>query len=114
MDLDIFAGARIEIIMAALYIQMFEEMLQKHAAEFVPFAEIHQLYQQNQNDNAIKEKFDQIGKPALNIIERTQNDLCRKMENTNRGKYSSALSDKFMGLVRARFPLIDLVGVTIS
>lgn len=100
--------------MAALYLQMFEEMLEKHRAEFDKFSLIHDAYQQDQSNQELKARFDEIGKPLLYLIQRQENDLCRKMENTNRGKFSAALSDKFMACVRARYPLIDLVGVTIT
>lgn len=97
---------------AANYLKAYEEMVNKHQSEFAAFAEVHDKFKADQT--AWKEEFDRLGKPLVRIIEDTENRLCMKMENTNRGKYSSNLSDKFRAHVRAHFPLIDFVGVTIS
>lgn len=91
---------------------MFEEMIQKHQAEFDSFQRIHDKYKADQSQ--WKDEFDTTGKPLVRIIEETENRLCSRMENTSRGKYSNNLADKFRSLVRTRFPLIDFVGVTIS
>lgn len=98
--------------MAALYQQAYLEMLDKHPAEFAAFREIHDKFKQDQDN--YKVQFDVIGKPVLRIITDTENRLCQKMENSNRSKYAANLAEKFRQTVRGDFPLIDLVGVTIS
>jgi len=94
------------------YQESVAQMLARHEKEFEEFSKIHDKYK-NEGD-MWKKKFDETGKPILRIIEDTENRLCSKMEGSGRGQYSTNLSDKFRSEVRKRFPLIDLVGVTIS
>jgi hypothetical protein len=95
-----------------LYVQAYEEMVQKYPDEFARFLEVHDKFKQDQD--TWKEKFDELGKPLVRIITDTENRLCSKMENSNRGKYSANLAEKFRAEVKSHFPLIDFVGVTIS
>ncbi len=95
-----------------LYRQAFRDLMNTHAKLFGDFKEVHDKFKLEQDK--WKPEFDRIGKDILKIIEETENRLCSKMENSNRGKFSNTLSDKFRAEVRAYFPLIDLVGVTIS
>ena len=97
---------------STLFRQTCNQMLLEHPGEFEQFRKYHDLFRQDQTK--WKSDFDHTGKIALKIIEETENRLCSKMENSNRGKYSSHLSDKFRDYLRTIFPLIDLVGVTIS
>jgi hypothetical protein len=95
-----------------LYRQAFRDLITAHEQLFADFKEVHDKFRKDQD--TWKSDFDRIGKDVLKIIEETENRLCSKMENSNRGKFSNTLSDKFRAEVRAYFPLIDLVGVTIS
>ncbi len=97
---------------APLFLKAYEGMMANHEEEFARFSDIHAKFSQDQDK--WKTKYDEIGKPILRIISDTENKLCMKMENSGRGKYADNLSDKFRAQVRAAFPLIDLVGVTVS
>jgi hypothetical protein len=94
------------------YKKVVEEMIAKHAMEFEKFGEVHNKFKVDQDK--WKKEFDEIGKPLLRIIEDAENRLCYKMEGAGMGKYSGNVSEKFRQEVRNRYPLIDLVGVTIS
>lgn len=87
-------------------------MMLKHQKEFDEFKVVHDKFAKDQTK--WKAKFDELGKPLVRIIEAEENHLCSKMENSGRGNYSASLSDKFRAEIRKTFPLIDLVGVTIS
>lgn len=94
------------------YQEAVVQMLNRYEKEFADFSKIHDKYKTE--GDKWKAKFDEIGKPVVRIIEDTENRLCSKMEGSGRGQYSSNLSEKFRQEVRKQFPLIDLVGVTIS
>lgn len=96
----------------ALYQQAFQDTLSAYPDEFNDFSNIHAKYSQDQD--RYKADFDRIGKPILDIISRTENKLCSKMEQSGRGKYSAHLAEKFRQEVKSMFPLIDMVGVTVS
>lgn len=98
--------------MSTLYRQAYDEMVAKYADQFAAFQDVHDKFKSDQD--TWKAKFDELGKPLVRIITDTENRLCSKMENSNRGKYSANLADKFRAEVKAHFPLIDFVGVTIS
>jgi hypothetical protein len=98
--------------MPALYQQTYAQMLADNPELFTEFRSVHDFYRTDQSK--WQAEFDRVGKQVLKIVEDTEKRLCTKMENSNRGKFSTALSDKFRATVRQAFPLIDLVGVTIS
>jgi hypothetical protein len=45
------------------------------------------------------------------IIRRYETRLCGKPEGSGFGRFSGGLSEKFWGLIRKEFPLIDEVGL---
>ncbi len=98
---------------ASLYKKAFEELLEKNSNLFSEFSKIHDLYKKDQSYSN-KVKFDNVGKNILRLIEEKERWLCSRMDSSGHGKYSSVLSDKFRAEARAHFPLIDLVGVTIT
>lgn len=83
-------------------------MLTKHETEFSKFKEIHDLYRQD--PDKWQDKFNNEGKPILEIIQRWESQVCGKMEGSGRGIYSGGVADKFWQEVRAYLPLIDMVG----
>ncbi len=91
--------------------QAVEEMVHAHEAEFAEFEKVQALYKQDQTK--YQDKFDEVGKPLVRVIEMTESKLCGKMENGGKGKFSATLADKFRAEVKARFPLIDFVGVKV-
>lgn len=88
--------------------EFFQRMLQLNSDQFAAFLEIHQKYQADPETN--QKEFNRIGADTMDIIRDWENRLCGKSENTQYGKFSSGLADKFWGLVRAKFPKIDYVG----
>jgi hypothetical protein len=97
---------------APLYLKAYEDMISSHEEEFARFSEIHARFSEDQDK--WKTKYDEIGKPIQRIISDTENKLCMKMENSGRGKFADSLSDKFRAHVRSNYPLIELIGVTVS
>lgn len=87
-------------------------MVDRHLDLFSKFSQIHDQFKQDNSKYQVQ--FDSIGKQVVQIITETENRLCSKMENSGRSNYSINLADKFRSEVRSHFPLIDLVGVTIS
>jgi hypothetical protein len=96
----------------ALFKQTLEEMVAKNQEVFDKFSAAHALFSKDQDK--YKKEFDEVGKPALRLIEEAENRLCRKMETGGRGKFSANLAEKFRSEVRKRYPLVDLVGVIIT
>lgn len=91
------------------YKQIYFEMVQEHAKEFKAFKEIHDLYRTD--PDKYQKKYNQVGKPVMDIIRVWQGRLCGKMEGSGRGLFSGGVSEKFMAEIRANFPSIDMVGV---
>src|SRR3989344_5282975 len=50
----------------------------------------------------------------MEIVHEYEDRLCKNTENGIYNKFSGGLSEKFQGLVRAHFPLIDHVGLIIE
>lgn len=90
--------------MATKYQQAFNEMWMANTSLFEKFAEL----------KLEDPEFHTIGKQALHLVEDTERKLCGKMETGGYGSYSTALSDKFRGLVRQSLKYIDFVGVKIE
>jgi hypothetical protein len=97
---------------AILYKKAYQEMVDKYSEQFLAFSQIHDRFKADQN--TWKDKFDELGLPLVRIISDTENRLCSKMEKSHQGQYSAKLADKFRAEVKAHYPLIELVGVTIS
>ncbi len=91
------------------YQQYFQDMLKQNKALFESFKEVHDNYA---NDpQKWKEEFNNQGRKVKDIIYRYENRLCSQSEGTGHGKFTTSLSDKFWGEVRATFPKIDAVGI---
>ncbi len=58
-------------------------------------------------DKAVKDELKQIKEQVLRVIQRNENKLCARSENTNHGMFSTGLADKFWTEVRQEFPCID-------
>lgn len=92
--------------------QYYQKMCQENQALFDQFQFIHDLYKQDRRANQVI--FNEQGKAVRQIIEDWDRRLCGRMERGQNATYSARLSEKFWGEVRARFPMIDFVGATIS
>lgn len=58
-----------------------------------------------------QERFHEEGKKVMRIMQDWDRKLCKKMDKTGRGNYSTAVSEKFWEVIRKDFPLINQVGV---
>lgn len=92
------------------YQQYFQEMIEYNQIIFEEFKLIHDRYAENHTK--FQTEFNEKGEKVLRIIRRYENMLCGKSENSGYGKFSTALSDKFWGLVRNYLPHIDEIGKT--
>lgn len=91
------------------YKQLYFEMVQQNADAFEEFKKIHDLYRTDPDKN--QEKYNEAGKPVMDIIRKWESRLCGRMESTGRSLFSGGVSEKFMTEIRANFPSIDMVGV---
>lgn len=92
--------------------EYFKAMCEENAARFAEFQFIHDLYKENRKANQVV--FNEQGIAVRKIIEDWDRKLCGRMERGKNATYSQRLSEKFWGEVKAKFPLIDFVGATIS
>ena len=98
--------------MAAKYIEIFNEMVEKYEKEFDSFQEIHDKYE----ENPIKwqAEFNDEGKKILEIVRTYENRLCGHMENTQNATYSANLAEKFRNEIKRYVPKLDMIGVTLG
>lgn len=94
------------------YKEYFKQMCEENAALFSEFQFIHDLYKANKKANQVI--FNEQGLLVRKVVEDWDRKLCGRMERGANASYSARLSEKFWGLVRERFPLIDFVGVVIQ
>ncbi len=92
--------------------EYFQTMCAENIKLFADFQFIHDLYQGNRKANQVV--FNEKGFAVRRIIEDWDRKLCGRMERGANATYSARLSEKFWGLIKTRFPLIDFVGATIK
>jgi len=90
------------------YKQQVQDMIEWNKELFTQFRQVHDRYILNPKE--VQEEFTEIGMKVMPIVKRFENNLCAKSESGRYGKFSSNLSDKFWGEVRAIFPKIDFIG----
>lgn len=91
------------------YQKYFQQMLEEHKDLFAKFKTVHDNY--IQDETQWKAEFNKVGKEAIEIIRRYEQQLCNKTNSGQYSKFSTNLSDKFWTEVRSYFPRIDFVGV---
>lgn len=89
------------------YQKYFQQMLNENKELFARFTEIHEAFK---HDDTLQPKFNEIGLPALAVIQEWEKRLCSYSEKGANAKYSANLAEKFWSVVRAKFSHIDLVG----
>lgn len=94
------------------YKQALEDVMAANKAEFDEFSKIHDLYKIDSEKH--QQEFNLIGKHIQRLLEEAENRLCGKMEGAGKGNYSAGLAEKFRQEVRKVFPLVDMIGMTIS
>jgi hypothetical protein len=98
--------------MASKYQKFFNLMVEEHAELFERFGAVHEAYALNKKAN--QDRFNQVGKEVLRVVQGWDRKLCKTMESTNKSSFSTTVSDKFWGEVRKSYPLVDLVGVSVK
>jgi len=94
------------------YKDYFTKMCEENKQLFDEFQFIHDLYQNNRKANQVV--FNEKGSAVRHVIEDWDRKLCGRMERGANASYSARLSEKFWGLVKTRFPMIDFVGAIIK
>ena len=94
------------------YRDFFRQMIDQHNEMFTEFKDVHDRYEQDQQK--YQDEYNDKGKNIVEIIRKQESLLCGNMEKGENAKYSSRLSEKFWGEVRAFFPMIDYVGAQVS
>lgn len=94
------------------YQEFYQKMIDENSEIFNKFMDLHDSYQKNPDAN--QNEYNTIGEKIVKIIRDWERRLCRESERGQYGKFSAGLADKFWSLVRADFPKIDFVGVTVS
>lgn len=84
-------------------------MISQNKEVFDSFKKIHEEY--SKNPESCRVKYNQEGEKVMMIIRRYETRLCGKSEGSGFGRFSGGLSEKFWGLIRKEFPLIDEVGL---
>jgi len=94
------------------YAKVFQEMIQKHKADFESFAKIHDLYKSDKKK--YQDEFNLEGEYIMEIIRSYEKRLCSQMEKGSNSVFSAKLADKFLDTVRTVFPMIDFIGSKIT
>ena len=94
------------------YQQFYQQMIDENSDIFKKFMDLHDKYVKNPDVH--QSEYNAIGENIVKIIRVWERKLCSHSERGQYGKFSAGLADKFWTLVRADFPKIDFVGVTIS
>lgn len=87
----------------------FLDMCEQNAELFAGFQPIHDGYKVDRKKWS--QQFHDYGKNVVEVIHDWEQRLCSGMERGQNAVYSSKLSEKFWGEVKARFSHIELVGV---
>ena len=93
------------------FITTYNQMIRDHKQQFTEFKEIHDLFKQDRQK--YQHKFNELGKPIVELIQDYEQQLCGGMERGQFGKFSDQVAEKFWGRVKKDFSHIELVGVEI-
>jgi hypothetical protein len=94
------------------YQETYQLMIDQNKELFDKFFKIHDQYALNPEAN--QKEFNTIGRQVQDVIRDYERKLCKTTESGQYSKFSTNLSEKFWGLVRADFPKIDFIGVSLS
>ena len=89
--------------------QYYERTRDQHQALFTKFKGVHDQYKKDPAE--LESKFNAVGLQVMDLLRATERQLCSGMERGGYGAYSSKLAEKYWEIVKAEYPLIDLVGV---
>ena len=94
------------------YKKYFQKMLEDNGEIFNSFKNLHDNYALNPQSRQLE--FNTQGKKVLKIIREYENRLCSDTERGVYSKYSARLAEKFQNEIRAHFPMVDRIGLTID
>lgn len=94
------------------YRDYVRKMFKEHEDEFAEFAQIHTLYEQNQQK--YQDEFNKIGAPIQKIIKDYEQKLCGHSEKGKYAQFSTKLAEKFHKEIKAFFPYVDFIGIKVS
>ena len=92
--------------------EYFNLMLDKNPELFKTFGDVHDLYVLDPVVN--QTEFNDLGATVQDVVTDYQNRLCHHSEKSQYAKFSHHLSDKFMDLVRTRYPKYDDIGIEVT
>jgi hypothetical protein len=98
--------------MAAKYEQFFTLMLDQNKETFDEFRKMHDLY--SSDPVKYQDQFNQIGYDIQDLVQRYENMLCSNSESSGKGKFTSALSEKFQATVKKEFPKYSQIGMILD
>lgn len=96
----------------AKYKEYYQKMLTDNQEKFEKFRKIHDLYEKD--SEKMQEKYNEIGKQILEIVNEYENRLCSQSEKGGYGHYTPRLAEKFRDVIRKDFPLFDHIGIIVE
>lgn len=93
------------------YQEYYKKMLSENEDQFRDFRQIHEAYAK---DPSLQTEYNRLGKPIIELVRDYEDRLCANSEGGGFAKFTGNLAEKFWDQVRAEFPLIDRVGITIK
>ena len=87
-------------------------MYQQYAEVFAQFKPIHDQYPHDRV--SLAPQFNTKGKAVLEVIEKTERELCNHMNKGVFAKYSQRLSEQFREEIKKTYPFIEFIGVEYS
>lgn len=96
-------------LMATKYQEFYQLMYEENKELFDYFSALCENYERD--PEIYKERFDEEGKKVMRIMQDWDRKLCKKMDRTGKGNYSTAVSQKFWDVIKKKYPRILEVGV---
>jgi hypothetical protein len=98
--------------MATKYTEYYQLMLKQNAELFDQFRAIHAKYEKD--PNKYQNEFNQVGYDVQDVVGRFENMLCSQTEGSGKGKFSSALAEKFQAEIKKEFPKYNQIGMILD
>ena len=98
--------------MAAKFQEYFQLMLKQNEELFAQFREVHAKYEKD--PNTYQDEFNQVGYDVQDVVGRFENMLCNNTESSGKGKFSSALAEKFQNEIKKEFPKYNSIGLILD
>ncbi len=92
--------------------EYYQLMLKQNAELFAAFTAIHEKYLKD--PNKYQDEFNQVGYDVQDVVGRFENLLCSNTEGSGKGKFSAALSEKFLTKIKKDFPKYNSIGLILD